>query len=92
MSFKILTVIGPIVSNMTDLFLYCYFGKLATDIHLSLADRLYESNWVKLPTEYQRIYAVMIQNMQKSMFYHGFGIVNLDLETFKKVTFTGSMS
>lgn len=55
-------------------FLYCYFGKSATD-----------SYWQKLPIELQKYLILMIANMQRPLYYHGFGIAVLDLETFIKV-------
>lgn len=66
-------------------FLYCYFGKSATDSYAKMADRLFESDWQKLPIELQKYLILMIANMQRPLYYHGFGIAALDLETFIKV-------
>lgn len=64
------------------MFLYCYFGVLATESFKSMTDSLYESEWSKFPVALQKYVIVMIANMQKPLRYHGFGIANLDLVTF----------
>lgn len=76
------------IVGSTDLFLYCFFGKLATDSHMNMADCLFEFNWSDLSTEYQQVLIVMIANIQQPLFYHGFGVAKLNLETFKKVNST----
>lgn len=50
-----------------------------------MSDCLYESNWQALSVNLQKYIQLMIQNSQKSVFYHGFGMVKLDLMTFTKV-------
>lgn len=67
------------------LFVYCYFGKLATESFLNMSDGLYQSNWFKLPVNLQKYFVPMIQNTQRPLYYHGFGIAVLNLETFTKV-------
>lgn len=67
------------------LFWYCYFGKIATDSFEAMADCLYESNWQSLPIELQKYFIIMIANAQRKLYYHGFGVVKLDLEAFTKV-------
>lgn len=75
-----------VMISISDLFFYCYFGRLATESYEKLADCLFESNWLDLTIELQKYLALMIANMQKPLYYHGFGVANLDLETFKKVS------
>lgn len=77
--------IMAMIVGATDLFVYCFFGKLATDSHTNMANCLYECNWSDLSTEHQRVLIVMIANMQTPLFYHGFGMATLNLETFIKV-------
>lgn len=79
-----LVVIAVIVSA-ANLFIYCYFGKIATESFEKMSDCLYESNWQAFPVGLQKYIQLMIQNAQKSVFYHGFGMVNLDLMTFTEV-------
>lgn len=68
--------------GLSNLFLYCYFGKLATDSYKEMADSLYEVNWHELPIELQKYFVLMIANTQKPLYYHGFGVATLNLETF----------
>lgn len=73
-------------AGISNLFVYCYFGKLATDSFQKMADYLYESNWHELPINLQKEFVVMILNTQKPLHYTGFGIAVLNLETFLKVS------
>lgn len=74
-----------IIDGVSDLYLYCYFGKLATDSHTKMAECLYETNWPDLPVPLQKYFILMISNIQKPLYYHGFGIAVLDLEAFTQV-------
>lgn len=81
-----------IITGLT-LYLYCYYGKHATDSYASYADCLFNSKWLALPVNLQKYYILMIAHAQKPLFYQGYGIVKLDLETFSKVsTFKISLS
>lgn len=66
-------------------FSYCYFGKMTTDAYASMPDRLFESNWQQLSINLQKYVILMIGNMHKPLFYHGYGILILNLETFRDV-------
>lgn len=70
----------------SSLFAYCYFGKLATDNFTKMADCLYESKWYESSIKAQKCFVLMIQNMQKPLYYHGFGIAILNLKTFTDVS------
>lgn len=70
---------------LSTLIFYCYFGKVATDSFLQMADCLYDVNWHKLPVKTQKYFIIMIGNAQKPLNYHGFGVAVLNLETFSKV-------
>lgn len=52
-----------------------------------MGDFLFETNWYKHPIDSQKRVHFMIYAMQKPIFYKGFDITILDLETFTKVTF-----
>lgn len=69
-----------------NLFVYCYYGHLATDCYLKMADLLFESKWYDQHLAQQRIYAFMMQNAQRAYHYHGFGIMTLNLDTYVKVS------
>lgn len=50
-----------------------------------MADLLFESEWQCLPVNLQKYVIVMIADMQRPVYYHGFEVAILDLETFSKV-------
>lgn len=64
-----------------NLSVFCLYGKLATDSFEQMEDLLYESNWYELPVGLQKHVIIMIGNMQRPICYHGFGKINLDLDT-----------
>lgn len=76
------------ISGMGTLFLYCFFGVLATESFEKMAVALYESKWPDLPVALQKHLIVMIMDMQKPIRYHGFAVVDLDMKTFIKVKST----
>lgn len=71
---------------ISNLFVYCFFGKLATESYLDMSDYLYDCNWLGLSVDLQKSLIVMIGNMNQPHFYHGFGIATLDLVTFSNVS------
>lgn len=71
--------------TMTYLFFYCYFGKLSAESFEKMADCVYEMRWQMLPLRLQKYVVVMIENTQKPLYYHGFKIIKLQLNTFVKV-------
>lgn len=83
--FDIIFVLMLVSINILNLFLYCFFGKMATDSFRDMANCLYRSNWQNLPIHLQKYIILMIGNAQRPLYYHGFGVVILDLETFTKV-------
>lgn len=89
LGYGVIILLIAIVSNISTLFVYCYFGKLANDSFSDMSYRLFESNWQQLPLEMQKFFVLMIGNAQQTLHYHGLQIVRLDWETFTKVC-TGS--
>lgn len=85
MSYEIGFIVIVTTISATNLYLYCYFGKSATDSFKGMADCLYECQWQALPVNLQKYLILMIESAQKPIFYHGFGMAVLDLETFCKV-------
>lgn len=75
-----------ILTSVSILFLYCFFGKIATESHSNIADCLIEANWIDLPVELQKSIMLMIASGQREFFYHGFGVIILNLETFTRVS------
>lgn len=84
LDFGVATVFSAIPLGTSTLFLYCYFGKMATEGYMEISDSLYECNWLDLSTEHQKFFIIMIENMPRLLYYHGFGIV-LNLRTSTKV-------
>lgn len=82
-SLIILLIVVSVASFNT--FLYCYFGKIATESYEKMADCLFESNWLELPVQLQKYFILMIGNSHRSLYYHGFGLAVLRLETFASV-------
>lgn len=82
---KSVVLSSKIACGLTNLFFYCYFGKYASENFSKISDCLYETDWQRLPVKLQKYFIIMITNTQKLVFYHGFGMVYLNLETFCKV-------
>lgn len=71
---------------LSNLFVYCYFGQLATESFEQMRDYLYEGlHWFKLTIKLQKYIVLMLLNMQKPIYYHGFGVALLNLRTFIQV-------
>lgn len=75
----------------SNLFFYCFCGKVTTESFLGFGDATYESNWYNLPNNLQLAIFIMIANAQKPLSYHGCGIFNLDLQLFTTVRSTHFM-
>lgn len=78
-------LILAVVMSLFTLFIFCLFGMLATESFEKMADSLYESKWIDLPVELQKNIIFMIADMQRPIYFHGFGMVNLDLVTLINV-------
>lgn len=73
-------------STVSNLFIYCYFGMLSTESFEQMSDYLYyDLNWFEMPFKLQKYLVIMISNMQKPIYYHGFEIAQLSLRTFIQV-------
>lgn len=78
-------VLMSLLVSSANLYLYCYYGNRSTTDYAKMAHYLYESNWYTYPAELQKYFKMMIENAQLPLFYHGFRIVQLNLETYLKV-------
>lgn len=78
-------VLMSLLVSGANLYLYCYYGNRSTNDFAQMAQLLYESNWNQHPVELQKFFKMMIANAQRPLFYHGFHLVQLNLETFLKV-------
>lgn len=83
--FAFIPLIIAFMCGILNLFVYCFFGVMATQSYEDMADCLYDSKWQELPIDLQKYIMLMIQNMQVPMYYTGFGFAILDLHTFTSV-------
>lgn len=72
--------------GFSNIFGYYFFGKLATDQFEQLPKYLFESDWPNSPLTLQKYYILMLANAQQPMYFDGFKIVILNLESFSKVS------
>lgn len=70
-----------------NLFLYCYYGKHATDSYAAFSDCLFECDWMMLPIDLQKCFVPMIRSAQKPLSYHGYNMVDLNLKLFGQVQY-----
>lgn len=82
---ELLIIVICIVGSGSSLFLYCFHGKSTNDSFNGYSQCLFDSKWYLLPKNTQKLFILMIGNAQCSLFYHGFHLVNLNLETFLQV-------
>lgn len=80
----VFNVIEAIIS-MSNLFVFCYFGALTTELFFEFGNYLYGNCWYELPIDLQNYVALIIINAQRPLNYHGSHIVYLNLKTFTKV-------
>lgn len=85
--FNVCTVFQSALVCFPNILLYCYFGKLATDSYAAMSKSMYESNWQNLPIGLQKYVVLIISNTQIPVFYDGFGIVILNLQTSTSVSY-----
>lgn len=83
--FDILIVMIGFFITASSPFVYCFFGKITTECYANMADRLFEINWQQLPNDLQKYCILMIENMQRPLYYRGFEFFILNLETFQQV-------
>lgn len=85
MDLNMLVCANALMSSTIAVFLYCYVGSLTTDQFLRYGDISYESQWYKLPIDLQKFFQLIIVDAQRSLSYHGFGIIDLNLNAFTKI-------
>lgn len=84
--FGLATLCMAIPTAISMLFIYCYYGKIATESYEKMSDCLYECNWIDLSPGLQKSLVIMIGNAQQLIYYHGTGIAVLNLGTFTQVS------
>lgn len=83
--FGMLVIMMALTIGTATLFVYCYFGKMASESYGEMSNCLYECNWVELSPKQQKRIIMIIENAQRPLYYHGFGMAVLHLESFTKV-------
>lgn len=73
-------------SGMMVLFLYCYFGKIGAESMNHMSDYVFDLNWHELTPNLQKYIILMLMDMQMPLYYHGFELATLDLNTFLRVS------
>lgn len=84
--FSIAILLCAALLSVAMLFLFCYFGKVSTEKFIEMPDCLYESTWNEFSIEVQKFYLIILGAAQRPHFYHGFGVIYLNLETFTMVS------
>lgn len=80
--FNLGILIVAVLTSAANLFVYCYYGKIASDSYVKMADYMFESNWQPLSVDLQKYFILLIGNTQRPLYYHGFSVAVLNLETF----------
>lgn len=70
---------------MLNIYACCYFGEMSTQSHVEMSDGLNTFDWHELPVNLQKYFLLMIMNAQRPIYYHGFNLIVLNLETFLDV-------
>lgn len=78
-------MLGGCAIGLLNLYVYCYYGKMATVELEAYADHIYNTQWYRKRLNIQKSYIVIIQYTQRPVFYHGFDIIDLNMETFSKL-------
>lgn len=84
--FRLAMALTAATINVSALFIYCNFGKIATESYEKICDCVFNLKWYRLSIRQQKYFVLMIQNMHKPFYYHGFGITYLNLDTFSTVS------
>lgn len=72
--------------NILWIYLHCLLGKLVTNRFDQLPCELFKSQWCELPIGLQKYFILLLANTQKPLFFHGFKVYVLNLETFTSVS------
>lgn len=85
LGFNVVFIGAAMMAGVSTLFAYCYCGIIATGSYEKMADCVYECSWYELEAKYQKFIVLIMTNTQRPIYYHGFGLAVLRLETFIKV-------
>lgn len=72
--------------NISLVFVQCLLGKMATERFAQMPNHLFHSKWYRLPVKTQKYFILMLANTQQPVFFDGFEMFVLNLETFSSVS------
>lgn len=78
-------ILAAMVGGVSNILLFCFFGKLATENFSRMVNNLFDSDWPNLPVKLQKSFILMIGNAQRPFYFHGLGLIVLNLESFASV-------
>lgn len=67
------------------IYLYCSNGSITTDIFSKYSDSMYVSDWANLSPSLRKYILMIVQNGQIQLEYSGYGLIQLNLESFANV-------
>lgn len=86
--FEVFVLFISIIVATGNVYLFCYFGKLATESFENTSNCIYISNWQQIDITLRKYIILMIRSAQRPLFFHGYGMFVLNLETFTQVLMT----
>lgn len=81
----LLMITIAVLVSISNLFVYSYFGQGANETHMEISDCFFQTEWFYLPNYLQKYFVIIIANAQRPLYYHGFGVANINLNTFIQV-------
>lgn len=84
--FELVALFTSLIVGCGTVYTFCYFGKLATDSFNNTSHCIYDSKWQHLDNYLKKHLLLMMKISQRQLYYHGFGMLTLNLETFAQVT------
>lgn len=85
MSLKLAIICLLVVMAGENIFLYCYFGQMASESFERFSNEYYAMPWFTLPSKHQKYFVLMIGNAQRTVYYDGSGIAKLNLNSLASV-------
>lgn len=80
------------VFGLLTMFIFNYYGKIATESFEKMGECVFECDWYEFPFNFQKNFVLMIAITKKPLRYHGCGLMPLSLDTFRTVRNTQTPS
>lgn len=85
LSSKIFLVVLTILLSTITIYLYSSHGSKTTETFFKYSDSMYISGWANLSPNLRKYVLLIIQNGQIQHEYSGYGLIQLNLESFANV-------